>query len=339
MLLKELSEVSGVSSNETEVRNLIRENIEDKVDRLWTDVMGNLIAVKGEKKEGKKILLSAHMDEVGLMITGIENNGLLNFRPVGSIDKRSLVSKPVLVGDNKIKGVIGSKAIHLQKKAERKNPIPWSSLYIDIGTTSKKESQKKINLGDYATFNTEFKKLGENYVKGKAFDDRVGCSLMIDLLEYDYDFPLYLVFSVQEEVGLRGAGRAAYEIDPDLALILESTAASDVPETEEYGYSTSLDNGPALTVIDNSVISDKEILQSLIDISKNNDIPYQIKRSNKGGTDAGEISLTKEGIPSAVISLPARYIHSPVSLASLKDYDNLKKLTKLYLQNFKEGEF
>lgn len=338
MLLKQLSEASGVSSNESEIRDLIKNNIKDKVDKVWTDVMGNLIAVKGEKKEGKKVLLSAHMDEVGLMITGIENNGLLNFRPVGSIDKRSLVSKPVLVGNDKIKGVIGSKAIHLQKQSERKNPIPWSDLYIDIGTTSKKESKNKIDLGDYVTFNTKFKQLGINHAKGKAFDDRVGCSVIIDLLKYEYNFPLFVVFSVQEEVGLRGAGRAAFDIEPDMALIIESTSASDVPESKEHGYSTSLDKGPALTVMDNSVISNKNILQGLINTSKNNDIPYQIKGSNSGGTDAGEISLTKEGIPSAVVSLPSRYIHSPVSLISLKDYDYLKNLIRLYLQDMKKGE-
>ena len=339
MLLKKLSEASGVSSNESEVRNLIKDNIEDKVDELWTDVMGNLIAVKGKKKQGKKVLLSAHMDEVGLMITGIENNGLLNIRPVGDIDKRSLVSKPVLVGKEKMKGVIGSKAIHLQKKSERNNPIPWSNLYIDIGTSSKKESKKYVELGDYVSFNTRFKQLGSNHEKGKAFDDRIGCSIIIDLLKYDYDFPLYVVFSAQEEVGLRGAGRAAYDIDPSMALIIESTSASDVPESNDHEYSTSLDKGPALTVMDKSLISNKKILQGLINISKNNDIPYQIKKSNTGGTDAGEISLTKEGIPSAVISLPSRYIHSPVSLISLKDYDYLKELIKLYLQDLNKGEF
>ena len=260
MLLKKLSEAAGVSSDESEVRNLIKDNIDDKVDELWTDVMGNLIAVKGKNKTGNKVLLSAHMDEVGLMITGIESNGLLKFRPVGSIDKRSLVSKPVLIGKDKTKGVIGSKAIHLQKKSERSKPIPWNNLYIDIGTSSKEESQKSVTLGDYVTFNTKFKQLGINHAKGKAFDDRVGCSIIIDLLQFEYDFPLYVVFSVQEEVGLRGAGRAAYDIDPDMSLIIESTTASDVPETKEKGYSTSLDKGPALTVIDNSVISNKKIL-------------------------------------------------------------------------------
>ncbi|HKL75580.1 MAG TPA: M42 family metallopeptidase [Halanaerobiales bacterium] len=339
MLLKRLSEASGVSSNESEVRDIIKDNIEDKVDELWTDVMGNLIAVKGKKKKGKKVLLSAHMDEVGLMITGIESNGLLNFRPVGNIDKRSLVSKPVIVGNDKINGVIGSKAIHLQKSSERNNPIPWSNLYIDIGTSSKKEAKKYIELGDFVSFKTKFKQLGINHAKGKAFDDRVGCSVIIDLLKYEYDFPLYVVFSVQEEVGLRGAGRAAFDIEPSMALIIESTSASDVPESEDYEFSSSLDKGPALTIMDKSLISNKKIIQGIINTSKQNDIPYQIKKSNTGGTDAGEISLTKEGIPSAVISLPSRYIHSPVSLISLKDYDYLKKLIKLYLQDLNKGEF
>ena len=339
MLLKKLSEASGVSSNEKEVRNLIKDNIEDNVDEMWTDVMGNLIAVKGKEKKGKKVLLSAHMDEIGLMITGIESNGLLKFRPVGGIDKRVLVSKTVLIGDKKIEGVIGSKAIHLQKKSERNSPIPWSSLYIDIGTSSKEESEKAINLGDYATFNTRFKQLGINHAKGKAFDDRIGCATIVDLLKYEYDFPLYAVFSVQEEVGLRGAARAAYDIEPDMALVIEGTSASDVPESKEHNYSTSVNKGPALTIMDNSVITNRKILEGLTTIADNNDIPYQMRRSNTGGTDAGKISLTKEGIPSAVISLPCRYIHSPVSLISLRDYDYLKELVKTYLSNLDKGEF
>lgn len=338
MLLKKLSEAAGVSSNEKEVRDLLREKITDNVDRVWTDVMGNLIAVKGEKRKGEKVLLTAHMDEIGLMITDIHNNGLLKFRPVGGIDKRVLVSKTVLVGDKKIPGVIGAKAIHLQEKSERKSPIPWNKLYIDIGTSSKKEAEKIVELGDYVSFDTKFNQLGINHAKGKAFDDRVGCAVVADMLKYEYDFPLYAVFSVQEEVGLRGAARAVYDIEPDLALIVEGTSASDGPESKEYGYSTTVDKGPALTVMDRSVITNKNILHGLIDTAKKNKIPYQIRRSNTGGTDAGTISLSKAGIPAAVISLPCRYIHSPISLISLSDYDYMKKLIKLYLDNLNKEE-
>ncbi len=333
MLLKKLSEASGVSSNENEIRDIIKKNIKENVDEFWTDIMGNLIAVKGKEKSNKKVLLSAHMDEIGLMITGFENNGLLKFRPVGNIDKRVLVSKTVLVGNKKIKGVIGSKAIHLQKKSERKRAIPWSDLYIDIGATTKKEAKKLIDLGDYAIFNTNYQQLGINHAKGKAFNSRIGCTALIEILKNDFDFTLYAVFSVQKEVGLRGAARAAYDINPDLAIVLDSTSASDVSESEKYDYSVSIDKGPAFTVIDKSVISDKNILENLIKTAKNADIPYQIKGSNSERTDAGEINLMREGIPTAVISMPCRYINTPVSLVSLKDYENYKNLLKKYLLN------
>ena len=339
MLLKKLSEAVGVSSNENEVRDIIKEEIDDLVDSYRTDVMGNLIAVKGAKKDGPRVMLAAHMDEIGLMITAIEKNGLLKFRPVGGIDKRVLVSKPVYVGENKIKGVIGSKAIHLQQPDERKKPIPLRELYIDIGVDSREEAQKSVNKGDFVSFNTKFSQLGINHAKGKAFDDRVGCAAMIDLLKHDYDFPLYTVFAVQEEVGLRGAARAAYDINPDLAIVIEGTSASDVPETDEHGYSTTVDKGPALTVMDNSVIASKNILNGLIDTAEQKNIPYQYRRANVGGTDAGTINLTREGIPAAVISLPCRYIHSPVSLISLSDYDHLKDLTKIYLQQLNKEDF
>jgi endoglucanase len=339
MLLKKLSDAAGVSSNENEVRNIIKEEIDGLADSYRTDVMGNLIAVKGKDKKGPKVMVVAHMDEIGLMITSIKKNGLLKFRPVGGIDKRVLVSKPVLIGEKKIKGIIGAKAIHLQKPKERKKPIPLSNLYIDIGVNSKEKAKKSVKKGDFVSFNTKFAQLGINHAKGKAFDDRVGCAALIDLLKHDYDFPLYTVFAVQEEVGLRGAARAAYDIEPDLALVVEGTSASDVPETDEHGYSTTIDEGPALTVMDSSVITSKNILKGLIDTANKKDLPYQFRRANVGGTDAGKINLTREGIPAAVISLPCRYIHSPISLISLKDYDYLKKLLKSYLNQLNKEEF
>ncbi len=338
MLLKRLTEAAGVSSNEYEIRELIKREIEGQVEDYWTDTMGNLICVNGRSKSGPKILLAAHMDEVGLMISKIDSDGLLKFKPVGGIDLRILVSKPVLVGDNKIAGVIGAKAIHLQKKEERKKPIPLKELYIDIGAKDKKEAEKLVDIGDFAVFDTEFSLLGENHIKGKALDDRAGCAAIIEILKEDFEFPVYAVFAVQEEVGLRGAARAAYQIEPDLAIVLEGTSASDVPETDEHNYSTTVDQGPAITMMDRSVIVNKSILQGLISTAGDEKIDYQYRRTNFGGTDAGMISLIKEGIPAAVISIPCRYIHSPVSLMSLNDYDNLKKLVKAYFKKIeKEG--
>ncbi len=338
MLLKKLTEAMGVSSNEDEVREIIKAEVEPYVDRYYTDMMGNLIAVKGEDKSGPRVVLSAHMDEVGLMITKLEDSGLLKFKTVGGIDERILVSKQVQIGKSKIPGVIGAKAIHLQQKEEQKKPIPLNKLYIDIGAKNKEEAEKLVELGDLATFTTKYSQIGE-YATGKAFDDRLGCAAIIELMqEEEFDFPVYGVFAVQEEVGLRGSARAAYAIEPDLAIELEGTSASDVPGTEKHGYSTTVGEGPAITVMDSSVITHKKILKGLLKAAEKNEIKYQYRRTNVGGTDAGMISLVKEGIPAAVISVPCRYIHSPVSLMNLDDYQGLKALVKGYFAELeKEG--
>ena len=332
MLLEKMINATGISSREKEIRDLIREEIKDNVDEIYTDKMGNLIACKGKEKDGQKVMLAAHMDEVGLMITEITSDGLLKFQSVGGIDKRVLVSKPVLVGEDKMAGVIGAKAIHLQKKSERDKPIDFDNLYIDIGVNSKKEAEKYVELGDVAVFSSEYEELGNGRVIGKAFDDRVGCSIIAELTEYDFDMPVYYVFTVQEEVGLRGAGVAAFDIAPDIALVLEGTTAADVPENKEHRYSTSVGKGPALTLMDRTVIADKNILTGLITVAEDNGIDYQFRRTDVGGNDAGAISLSREGVPSAVISLPCRYIHSPLSLIDLDDYSKMSRLVKLYLE-------
>ncbi len=332
MLLEKMINAAGVSSREKEIRDLIKKEIENNVDNLYTDKMGNLIAYKGKEKEGPKVMLAAHMDEVGLMITEITSDGLLKFQPVGGIDKRVLVSKPVLIGEDKMPGVIGAKAIHLQKKSERKKPINFDDLYIDIGVNNKKEAEKHVDLGDVAVFSTKYEELGNGRVIGKAFDDRVGCSIIAELTKQEYEMPVYFVFTVQEEVGLRGSSTAAYGIDPDLALVLEGTTAADVPDNKEHRYSTSVGKGPALTLMDRTVIADKNILKGLIEVAEDNGIEYQFRRTDFGGNDAGAISLSREGVPSAVISLPCRYIHSPLSLIDLDDYQKMNELVNLYLE-------
>lgn len=339
MLLAELSEALGVSGAEYEIRDLIKEKVTDYADEVSTDSLGNLIIHKEGDPDLPTVLLSAHMDEVGLMITKIEKNGLLSFKPVGSVDKRVLVSKKVLIGDDKIPGVIGAKAIHLQKPSERKRPLKIKQLYIDIGAKDDKTAKKSVQPGDPVAFATDFSQLGEKTVKGKAFDDRVGCSILLELLKNDYDFPLYCVFSVQEEVGLRGAGVASYEIDPDFAIILEGTTASDVPESKEHAYSTTVGQGPALTMMDMTIIPNRQLLQGLVTIAEENGIDHQFRRSTSAGTDAGRIHLLKEGIPAAVVSVPVRYIHSPVSLLNLNDYQATKKLIDKFCRKIARGGF
>ena len=337
MLLKELSEASGVSGGEGEVREIIRKAVEPLVDEVSTDVMGNLITFKGGTRAGPKIMLSAHMDEVGLIVAGFEKNGLLRFYRVGGIDERVLVSKVVRVGPQKVPGVIGAKPIHLQKPEERKKSLKMDELYIDIGVKSKEDAEKLVKLGDYVVFSTSYEELESGLVKGKAFDNRVGCALAIEALKEDCPYPLYGVFTAQEEVGMRGAGVAAYKIKPDLAVVLEGTTAADVIELKEKGYVTTLGKGPAFTLMDASVITDLKIVDFLIKLAEESKIPYQFRRFTGGETDAGRISLTGEGVRSAVVSVPCRYIHNPANILNLEDVKNTLKLIKQFLVNLPEG--
>ena len=339
MLLKKLTEAAGVSSREEEVREIIKEKLADHVDQLTTDALGNLIAFQDGVENKPTVMLAAHMDEIGLMITKITNDGLLSFKPVGGIDKRMLVSKEVAVGEDKVKGVIGAKAIHLQKPQERKNILDYKQLYIDIGAQDKKDAKKAVKIGDMATFTTNYSKLGPNTAKAKAFDDRVGCAALVQILKNNYDFPLYGVFTVQEEVGARGATAVSYDIDPDVALVVEGTTASDVPDSKEQIYSTTLGQGPALTMRDGAMIANKNLVQEIVSLAQREDINYQFRKSTRAGTDGGAIHLTKEGIPTAAISVPCRYIHSPASLINLNDYQNTIKLVDKFCQQVTTGGF
>lgn len=338
MLLKKLTEACGAPGQEGEVRNLIRSEIEGHVDEIRTDALGNLIAIKNPSAPGPKVMLAAHMDEVALMILGIEKNGLLRFRPIGGIDPRVLVAKTVLVGEKKVPGVIGSKPIHLQKPEERKRPLGIDELLIDIGAKSQEEAEKVVNLGDCAYFATKFEEFGQDKIKAKALDDRVGCALLIELLKRDYNIPVYGVFTVQEEVGLRGAGVAAYQIQPDVAIVLEGTTASDVPGSDPHKHATSVGKGPAITIMDRSVITHPPLVRQLIELAEKHDISYQIRRTNTGGTDAGQIQLTAGGTKAAVIAVPCRYIHSAASVMSKKDFEAAFQLTSVFLQELQERE-
>ena len=338
MLLKRLSEACGGPGQEDEVRNLIRDEVTPLVDEISTDALGNLITLRRGNQEGPRVMIAAHMDEVALMIMAIESSGLLKFNPIGGIDPRVLVAKTVVIGKNRVPGVIGSKPIHLQRPEEREKAISINEMFIDIGVSIKSEAEKLVKIGDLDYFSTKFAEIGNDKFKGKAFDDRVGCSLLIDLLHDRYDFPLYGVFTVQEEVGLRGAGVAAHRIQPDIALVLEGTTASDVPETPEHKHATSVGKGPCITIMDSSVIPDPRLVATLLQIASENEIPVQIRRNTAGGTDAGKIQSSRSGVRVATISIPCRYIHSPVAVMSKADYDNALKLVKAFLHCVEKGE-
>lgn len=338
MLLKKLTEACGGPGQETEVRNLIKEVVTPLVDELYTDAIGNLITVKQKSNSGPKVMLAAHMDEVSLMIVNIENSGLLKFSPVGGIDPRVLIAKSVVIGPKKVPGVIGSKPIHLQSPGERSKPLSMQELFIDIGASTKDQAEQLVDIGDHAYFTTEYAEFGSDKIKAKALDDRVGCALLIESLKDNYTFPIYGVFTVQEEVGLRGAGVATHQVEPDLALVLEGTTASDVPEIAEHQHATSVGKGPSLTFMDRSVIPDPKLVAKLMQLAEEHNIPVQYRRNTAGGTDAGKIQATRSGTSVAVLAVPTRYIHSPVSVISKTDYQNALKLVKAFLQSIEEGE-
>ena len=343
MWLKKLSEAAGVSGHEDEVRHIVIDIIADQVDEYCVDSMGNVIALKkGDGSSKLRVMVAAHMDEVGFMISHIEDNGLLRFFKVGGLDDRILPAKVVWIGDKKVPGLIGFKPVHLTERNERNKPIKHQHLTIDIGASSKAEAEKLVQRGDYATFATEFVELdpdGESWrsVRGKAFDDRAGCAVLIELLNVQYPFDLYAVFTVQEEVGLRGARVAAFAVEPDLAFALEGTGANEIPTKKDISPSTRLGHGPAITVMDRSFIADKRLVRLLIDTAEELGIPYQIKQPGIGGTDAGAIHRTKEGVPSVTVAVPCRYIHSLAAILSLDDFDHTVQLVRESLLRLGDG--
>jgi endoglucanase len=327
MILEALSNAFGPSGCENEVRQVVLGAIADKVDEYQVDHLGNIIAFqKGTANPGFKVMVAAHMDEVGLMITHADESGLLHFTKVGGIDDRVLPAKVVRIGEKRIPGVIAMKPIHLLTRSERKKVVVYDRMVIDIGVSTKAEAEKLVHKGDYAAFDVQFEELGE-LVKGKAFDDRAGCAVLVSLIENGpYPFDFYPVFTTMEEVGLRGARVAGYSVMPDVAFALEGTICDDGPKEEDVSPTTVVGKGPAISVMDRSVVADRRLVRLLVETAEAEGIAYQFKQPLKGGTDAGAIHLAKTGVPSLPVAVPSRYIHSPVCMLSKKDFENTVKL-------------
>lgn len=343
MHLEQLSNAFGVSSVEDDVRKIVVEASKPHADEWRIDPMGNLFVTRRARVKTPgaplRVMVTAHMDEVGFMISEVKSNGLLKFKTVGGFDRRVLLGKAVVVGKEQVPGVIGLKPIHLLGSGETNTVGSIDSMYIDIGAGG--SANGKVSAGDFATFATKFGFLGgqpknrkeRGLVKGKALDNRVGCAILLELLRGDYPVDLLAVFTVQEEIGLRGARVAAYATNPNLAFVLECTAADDLPRMDEEadeGYPR-LGDGPAITVMDRSFIADRRLVDLLIETASAEKIPYQYKRPGVGGTDAGAVHLAREGVPSAAVSVPARYIHSPAAVMDLVDFWNTVRLTQATL--------
>lgn len=338
-LIKKLTETPGISGFEEKIRELIKNEIEDYVDEVKYDSLGNLIAVK--KGGDKKVMLAAHMDEIGLMVKHINKKGFVKFSKIGGINDQMLLNQTVKIhGEKTVTGVIGSKPPHRMKPKERKRVISHENMFIDIGVKNEKEAKKLISVGDPITFEGNFEMLSDKIFKAKALDNRLGCLVMIEVLKkVDSSATIYGVGTVQEEVGLKGARTSAYQINPDLAIALDVTIAGDHPGIKKEDAPVELGKGPVIVLTDASgrgIITHPKVRKLLITTAEKENIEYQLEVSEGGTTDATAIHLTRAGIPSGVLSVPTRYIHTPVSVAHLDDVKNCIKLLTKALEKYLE---
>lgn len=334
-LLKPLADAAGVSGAEDEVRRLIVEAITPYVEELRIDSMGNVLAVKrGTGQSNMRVLVAAHMDEVGFMVVGFDSNGMLQVKPVGGVDNRILPALRVNVGTKKLPGVFCWKPIHLNRGDD---VVEIDNMRIDIGTTSKSAAQGKVKLGDRVVFATETIEMNDVVVRGKAFDDRAGCAELIELIKGDpFPFDLLVAFTVQEEVGLRGAAVLGEALRPDAAIVLECTACHEVPQDlakADQTTVTKMGHGPVISYMDRSSIAHLGLRRHFTQTAEANNIPHQFRSPQfAGGTDAGIIHQSISGIPSQTISLPGRYLHTPHIMMSMEDFSNGVKLVRTALQ-------
>ena len=332
--LKTLCTLNGTSGREDKVREYIITQIKDKCD-YSVDPMGNvLVHKKGEKRAKNKVMLSAHMDEVGFIVTYICDNGFFKFACVGGVDSKVVNGRKVVVGEKEISGIISSKAVHLCEGDEDKKVPELSSLYIDIGAISKEEAEKYVEIGDSVYFDSDFVCFGNNKIKAKAIDDRFGCSIMLRMIdegvEYDTDF----AFLVQEEVGLRGAAPAAFSLKPDYAIVLEATTASDVAFVGDEDSVCIQGKGAVVSFMDRSTVYNPTLFKNAFAVAEENGINIQPKTTVAGGNDAGAIHKSNAGIKTLTISLPCRYIHSGTSVADIADMEECYKLAKALLKEY-----
>lgn len=332
--LKQLCLLSGISGDEDRVRDFIISRIDGCCD-YHVDALGNIIASKkGKKRPTKRLMLSAHMDEVGMIVTSIKEDGTLLFSEVGGIDARVILGRSVLVGPKKIPGVIGTKAVHMQSAEERDSAVPADQLYIDIGAFDREDASVDISLGDSVSFSPCFGELGDGYLYGKALDDRIGCAMLIQLLHEELDYDCTFVFCTQEEVGLRGSRVAAYSVDPEIAIVLEATTAGDLPGVSEDKKVCQLTKGPVISFMDRATIYDKGLYREAFDLAREKGIPCQTKTLIAGGNDAGAIHVAGSGVRTLAVSAPCRYIHSPSSVVNQQDLNAMYELIKLLAERF-----
>lgn len=335
-LLKKILDASGISGHEKEIAEIMKAELKKVCDAVEIDTFGNVIARKGKGR--KKIMLAAHMDEIGLMVKYITKDGYLNFIKVGGIDDRILLGQKVVVkgrnGD--VQGIIGSKPPHLQRDEERKHTVRYEDMFIDIGAKSREEAEKRIAIADAVIFDTDCGNLHGNLYYGKAIDNRIGCYALIKIMEkLRVPAEVYAVATVQEEVGLKGARTASFKIDPDFAIAIDTTVAGDTPGIKETESSLKLGHGVAITVIEaagRGVIVSEHVREMFIESAKKNKIKYQLDVIEGGMTDGAIIYMNREGIPTGVLSIPTRYVHAPTGVFHSDDVASAVELAKAVIE-------
>lgn len=331
-MLKTLCSLSGVSSFEDPVRDYLMEQAQPYADSMRVDALGNLIVFKkGAKTTGNKLMLCAHMDEVGLMIRHITDDGYLKFSPVGGIDRRVLIGKRVFVGWNRVPGIIGLKAVHLTTAEDRGKVPRLEEFYLDIGAKDKEEAESLVSLGDFAVFDSDCLEYGNGMFKAKAIDDRVGCAVMLRLLQRNLPMDCTFVFTVQEEVGTRGAFGAAFSVTPEIALVLETTTAADLPGIKGQKRVCAPGQGPVISLMDGGTIYDKALFRLMCDCADSAGIPWQVKHYIAGGNDSRAVQRTKTGVRVAGISAAVRYLHAPTGVGSIRDFEQMLDLTAAFI--------
>ncbi|MBR4021969.1 MAG: M42 family metallopeptidase [Ruminococcus sp.] len=330
--LKDLCLLNAVSGNEESVRNFIIDKIKEFCE-YSVDNLGNVIALrKGRKTPDKKLMVAAHTDEVGLIITSIRSDGTLTFDAVGGIDSAVIIGKKVKIGKAELNGVVGSKAVHKLSAKQRDEAPEISDLYIDFGATDKQEAEKNVNVGDYAYFDSDYIEFGNRRIKAKAIDDRAGCAIMLSLIEEEPEYDTWFVFNVQEEIGLRGSTVSAYTVQPDIAIVLEATTAADIDGASGAERVCEVGKGPVVSFMDRSTMYDKELYKTAFSLADELGINCQTKSMIAGGNDSGAIHISGKGVRTIAVSLPCRYLHSPSCVISAQDYDDTYTLVKAMMK-------
>jgi endoglucanase len=327
--LKELCALDGVSGREEAVREYILHCLAKSSADLdvKVDALGNvLVSVRGKRRAARKLLFAAHMDEVGLMIVGATDDGFLRFAKTGGIDDAVLYGRCVKVNGHY--GIIGGKAVHQCKGDDKRTIVATDKLLIDVGVGSREEALTIAEPGDVAVFDSDFVKLEDGLFKARALDDRAGCALLLELASKTPEYDIYVAFTVQEEVGLRGAKTAAFGMEPDVAVVVDSTTAADTVGVSGDKRVCRVGGGPVVSFMDNRTLYDRALYQQIFKIAERIDSPVQTKTMVAGGNDAGAIQLSRTGVRVAAVSLPCRYIHSPSCVLSKKDLNSTAVLLK-----------